>query len=198
MHLTLLTGLLALGSTTLAAPLTSISTAKRSNAFVNSPSCPDPTGSLGTQYILVPTQDLGCQKLGGFCKRSFGEDPMEMFDWNVTAADPSPEWVAGANVTERDLEVRDQLGGIYICTQKQWAHCVYNIIPTLLMGQCQNFCNGWATKIASIGPDVGMTCRIFDSPNCENEHWDLVKPGNGDIMDSLHTTPMSMVCKLDT
>lgn len=182
MHYTILLAILA----------TFAMAASYTNTAIDPPACPNPNGSLGTQVILLPGMNLGCRKPGGFCKRD--DLPTDPF-LNGTTIDPPADW---ANVTERGLVERDQPGGIYICTQKNWQSCMYNVIPAAEMGVCLNFCKGWAQKIHSIGPDAGMTCRIFSMLDCQNAHWDLVKPGNPDTVGSLHTAPQSVVCKLGT
>src|SRR6266480_6257287 len=170
MHATLLSvAMLVIARLALAAP---------SPQYFNptaAPTCPKAPGSIGNAPVFIPVINGGCNSPSGFCKRH------SQHPYNASLA---------------DVEKRDQPGGLYMCRAVNWEDCVYNIVPE--MGRCYDLCADWSGAVKSIGPDEGMTCRLFEAMGCQAGHLDIAKPGYADLGTvGFKNSAVALVCRMD-
>ncbi|OAP62635.1 hypothetical protein AYL99_01862 [Fonsecaea erecta] len=61
--------------------------------------------------------------------------------------------------------------GVYECSGQNWQHpCVWT---PLKEGQCYNRLYG---RLGSMGPDNGLSCTIYEQPNCNDHGWNTCGP----------------------
>jgi len=68
------------------------------------------------------------------------------------------------------LPARSNQLGVYECMNENWIlPCIHT---PLADGQCYNRNYG---KTGSMGPDKGLTCTIYEQPDCNDKGWNTVK-----------------------
>ncbi|KAM7213088.1 hypothetical protein V8F06_011511 [Rhypophila decipiens] len=101
----------------------------------------------------------------------------------LVAAVPAPAPAASPEVIEGSVEITKRAPyNIYIGEHANWSTSGRTELLSLNTGACHTLGNGWPAIITAFGPDPGVTCTIYDRPQCQgSQFWPIRNPGYANL-----------------
>ncbi|KAK4207474.1 hypothetical protein QBC37DRAFT_380041 [Rhypophila decipiens] len=99
----------------------------------------------------------------------------------LVAAVPAPASAASPEVVEGSVEITKRGPyNVFITEHANWGG--RNELLTQNTGACRTLGNGWPNTITAFGPDPGVTCTIYDRPQCQgSQFWPIRNPGYANL-----------------